>query len=135
MEGNPLSYVDPTGLVCQYSQGTGTFVCTNPAGQTYASCTGYAGNGSGLNNPAAQNQQNVGPIPQGTYTVGGTTNRRGPGTRPLTPDPANSMLGRSGFLLHGDNAARNNSASQGCIIIPPQCRSAVPPGEALIVVP
>ena len=135
VEGNPISYTDPTGLICQYSQSAGTFVCTNPAGQAYASCTGYAGNGLGLNNPAAQNQQNVGPIPQGRYTVGGTTNRRGAGTRPLTPDPANNMFGRAGFLLHGDNAARNFSASQGCIIIPPQCRGAVPPGETLIVVP
>lgn len=79
VENNPLSYTDPSGLVCQYSEGTGTFVCTNTNGQTYVSCTGYAGNGPGLNNPAAQNQQNVGPIPQGTYTVGGTTNRRGRG--------------------------------------------------------
>lgn len=31
---------------------------------------GYAGHGSGLNNPAAQDQQNVGPIPTGTYSIG-----------------------------------------------------------------
>ncbi len=75
---NPLSFTDPTGLICEYSQSGRTFICTNAAGQTYASCTGYSGNGQGLNNPAAQNQPNVGPLPQGSYTVGGTTNRRGP---------------------------------------------------------
>ena len=135
VEGNPLSYVDPTGLICEYSQSARTFICRDAAGQTYASCTGYAGNNQGLNNPLAQNQPNVGPLPQGTYTVGGTTTRRGPNTRPLIPDPSNNMYGRSGFLLHGDNAALNNTASEGCIIIPPQCRTAVPAGESLVVRP
>jgi hypothetical protein len=45
------------------------------------------------------------------------------------------MYGRAGFLLHGDNAALNNTASEGCIIIPPQCRTAVPVGEAVVVRP
>ena len=135
VDGNSLSFVDPTGLICEYSQSTGSFVCRNAGGQTYASCTGYAGKGQGLDNPAAQNQRNVGPIPQGTYTVGGFTTRRGANTRPLTPDPSNHMYGRAGFLLHGDNAARNNTASEGCIIIPPQCRTAVPAGETLVVRP
>jgi RHS repeat-associated protein len=132
---SPLIFTDPTGLICEYSQSGRTFTCTNAAGQTYASCTGYSGNGQGLNNPAAQNQPNVGPLPQGSYTVGGTTNRRGPNTRPLIPSPSNNMYGRAGFLLHGDNAALNNTASEGCIIIPPQCRTAVPVGEAVVVRP
>jgi RHS repeat-associated protein len=135
VEGNPLMFTDPTGLICEYSQSGRTFICTNAAGQTYASCTGYSGKGQGLNNPAAQNQPNVGPLPQGSYIVGGTTNRRGPNTRPLIPDPSNNMYGRAGFLLHGDNAALNNTASEGCIIIPPQCRTAVPVGETVVVRP
>lgn len=134
--GNALSHIDPTGLICEYSQSSRSFVChDNATGETYASCTGYSGNGQGLNNPAAQDQKNVGPIPQGTYTVGGFTTRRGANTRPLTPDPNNNMYGRAGFLLHGDNAARNYTASEGCIIIPPQCRTAVPRGETLVVRP
>jgi RHS repeat-associated protein len=132
---NPLSYVDPSGLICEYAQRAGTFTCWNASGQIYASCRGYSGNGIGLNNPTAQHLQNVGPIPQGRYTVGGTTTRRGAGTRPLAPDPTNNMHGRAGFLLHGDNRAANNTASQGCIIIPAKCRGAVPPGETLVVVP
>jgi RHS repeat-associated protein len=133
--GNPLSFTDPNGLICEYSQSEGTFTCTDAAGQTYVSCTGYSGNGQGLNNPAAQNQPYVGPLPQGSYTVGGTTNRRGPNTRTLIPGPSNNMYGRAGFLLHGDNAAHNNTASEGCIIIPPQCRTAVPVGETVVVRP
>jgi RHS repeat-associated protein len=133
--GNPLSMVDPSGLICEYSQSTGSFACRNAGGQTYTSCSGYSGKGEGVNNPAAQNQKNVGPIPQGTYTVGGFTTRRGANTRPLTPDPTNKMYGRAGFLLHGDNSERNNTASEGCIIIPPRCRTAVPAGETLVVLP
>ena len=135
VEGNPISFTDPTGLICEYSQATGSFVCRNEGGETYASCNGYAGRDNGLNNSEAQNISNTGPIPQGTYIVGGTTTRRGPGTRPLMPSSNNEMFGRSGFLLHGDNAQRNNSASHGCIIIPPDCRRAVPQGETLIVRP
>jgi hypothetical protein len=37
---------------------------------------------------------------------------------PLTPDLANAMYGRSGFRCHGDNPERNESASEGCIVLP-----------------
>jgi len=135
-KSNPLIYTDPTGLLCVYSQSTGSFTCTNDiTGQQYLACTGYAGQGVGLNNPAAQNQQNVGPLPQGDYTVGARTRRRGPLTLPLTPDPGNTMYGRSGFLIHGDNPAQNNTASEGCIVAPPQCRAGIPTGETVRVVP
>ncbi len=33
----------------------------------------------------------------------------------LVPDAATELFGRSGFLIHGDNAS--GTASQGCIII------------------
>ena len=132
----PTMFIDPTGLLCVYSQGTGNLICTNDVtGQQYLSCDGYAGNGTGLNNPAAQNQPNVGPLPQGDYTVGDPNNRRGPITLPLTPDPGNNMFGRGGFLIHGDNAAQNHTASEGCIVAPRDCRSSIPTGETLRVVP
>ena len=35
----------------------------------------------------------------------------------LTPDPANDMCGRDGFLIHGDSIAHPGTASQGCIIL------------------
>jgi hypothetical protein len=35
----------------------------------------------------------------------------------LLPEPGTQVYGRDGFLIHGDNAAGNNTASTGCIII------------------
>lgn len=135
MGNNPVNWVDPSGLLCTYSQSTGNLTCTNDGtGQQYLTCNGYAGNGAGLNNPAAQNQPNVGPLPRGDYTVGAANTRRGAETRPLTPNANNNMFGRSGFLIHGDNRAQNNTASEGCIIVPRDCRSQIPTGETLRVV-
>lgn len=92
VQNQPVDWVDPSGLLCTYSQGGKVMTCTDDnTGQQYLTCNGYSGNGEGLNNAAAQNQQNVGPIPQGTYTVGAATNRRGPQTRPLTPAPKNNI--------------------------------------------
>ncbi len=133
--GNPISYVDPTGLLCIFSQSIGDFACTDDiTGQQYLTCSGYAGRGAGLNNPNAQNQRRVGPLPQGDYSVGAPTGRRGPMTFPLTPGPNNTMYGRGGFLIHGDNAAHNNTASSGCPVLPPACRAGIPAGEILRVV-
>ncbi len=133
---NPVNFIDPTGLLCVYSQSTGSLTCTNDTtGQQYLRCNGYSGRGPGLNNPAAQDQPNVGPLPQGDYTVGGPNNRRGPVTLPLTPNPNNNMLGRSGFLIHGDNAALNNTGSEGCPVLPRSCREGIPTGETFRVGP
>lgn len=35
----------------------------------------------------------------------------------LDPDDGNEMFGRSLFRMHGDNAAMNHTASDGCIIM------------------
>lgn len=81
--------------------------------------TGYAGTGDGRNNPDMQNVPFVGPLPQGQYTIGNPFNYTG-GTGPysmrLTPNSANDMFGRNGFLIHGNNAI--NDASHGCIVCP-----------------
>lgn len=82
--------------------------------------TGYSGNTWGLNNPAAQFQVGVGPIPVGLYTIGpphSPIDHLGPLALPLWPDRANMMHGRSGFFAHGDNSALNHSASHGCIVL------------------
>ena len=80
--------------------------------------TGYAGHGAGVNNPAMQDQHDVGPLPQGRYMMTALIDspHTGLGTIILEPDPANQMFGRSGFRIHGDNAAANHTASDGCII-------------------
>ena len=79
---------------------------------------GYAGHGMGLNNPAMQNVHDVGPLPQGTYTIGDPHDNRhtGPFTLDLAPDRADQMFGRFAFRIHGDNPAMNFTASDGCII-------------------
>lgn len=82
--------------------------------------TGYSGYGAGLNNPAMQEQPFVGPIPQGIWTIGPqedivtNTGFRLPASMRLTPDLGTNTFNRGGFIIHGDNPARNRTASQGC---------------------
>lgn len=99
------SYVSASGNLSQ----DGTFVGT-----------GYSGRGPGLNNPDQENVSNVGPVPRGNYTIGNffdDPGGKGPIVSDLTPDAATNVFGRSGFMIHGDNAAANHSASHGCIIL------------------
>jgi hypothetical protein len=80
--------------------------------------TGYAGHGTGVNNPAMQDQHDIGPLPQGLYAMTALIDspHTGLATIILEPDSGNQMFGRSGFRIHGDNAAANRTASDGCII-------------------
>ena len=84
----------------------------------------YSGGDAGarldaINNPAFEDQHNVGPIPAGQYTAALTIQpNKGPRVWKLSPDPAN---GRSGFMVHWDTAAQNLKASDGCIV--PMTRS------------
>jgi hypothetical protein len=80
--------------------------------------TCYAGHGGGVNNPAMQDQHDIGPLPQGLYGMTALIDspHTGLSTIILEPDPANRMFGRSGFRIHGDNGAGNRTASDGCII-------------------
>jgi hypothetical protein len=92
--------------------------------------TGYSGAGTtmtaanGRNNPALEAVHNVGPIPVGRYQIGKSFEHphKGPVVMPLTPVGHNA-LGRSGFLIHGDNA--QNNASEGCIILRRNFRDAI----------
>ncbi len=95
-----------------YSQSSGQLTRD---GELIAS--GYSGAGSGRNNPAEQAVRNVGPIPQGRYLIGPEFDApvQGPCTMRLSPE-GHDALGRSGFLIHGDNAAHD--ASTGCVILP-----------------
>ena len=79
---------------------------------------GYAGNGLGLNNPGAQDQHNVGPLPQGHYLMTALVDspKTGIATIILDPDPGTEMYGRSAFRIHGDNGRDDQSASDGCIV-------------------
>lgn len=105
-----------------YSQSTGNLEFN---GTFIAS--GYSGHGDGVNNPADESIRDVGPLPQGTYTIGAPFTHPvcGPESMRLTPDPTNEMFGRDGFLIHGDTAAMNHTASDGCIIMPPAVRQQI----------
>lgn len=107
-----------------YHQQTGKLL--DPSGAVVG--TGYSGAPPlGKNNPVFQNVKSIGPIPQGSYTIGALFNSptHGPDSMHLTPDPANDMFGRDCFLMHGDSIAHPGSASQGCIIMPRAIRELV----------
>lgn len=99
--------------------------------------TGYSGKGEGKNNPEMQDVPNVGPIPVGRYMIGPPvdTQTHGPYALRLSPDAANNMCGRSGFLIHGDSVVHPGTASEGCIILPRAVRGRVyESGDKLIEV-
>ena len=141
MRGNPIKYTDPTGKACYWNQGNGDYVCVNDTtGDVSAQGTGYSGHGEGVNNSGTQGTPSVGPIPQGDWTTGIPQDRdhTGPVSIPLFPDVNNDIWGtgrdNTTFFVHGDNGKNNNSASEGCPIIPPRKdRQSIPPGEKFIV--
>jgi hypothetical protein len=100
----------------QFQQSTGNL--NSPDGVQVGQ--GYSGNGEDLDNPAEQQVLGHGPIPQGSWTIeaffddpGG----KGPIVAHLNPNQETVTFGRSGFMIHGDNAADDHTASEGCIIL------------------
>ncbi len=92
-----------------------------------AVATGYSGQPGYKNDPEKCDVHNEGPIPPGRYMIGDPrdTESHGPYVLPLSPDAANEMYGRSGFLIHGDSVAHPGTASQGCIILPRAVRERI----------
>ena len=97
-----------------YSQSTGKITDAN--GKVLA--TGYSGYLQGKNNPSSQNIRNLGPIPQGKWTLTGVINspHTGPFTIVLEPVAGTETFGRSAFRVHGDSLKAPGTASHGCII-------------------
>jgi len=90
--------------------------------------TGYSGFDEGKNNPAMQAVANMGPIPQGEWSIIGppvNTAGHGPYVLELRPSPDTNTFGRSGFLMHGDSVNSPGCASHGCIIMPRAIRELV----------
>jgi hypothetical protein len=83
---------------------------------------GYSGTGPGRNDPDKQSIPDIGPIPQGRYTIEGAIDMKtlGPCVMGLTPSADDNMYGRSGFFIHGNNII--DDASHGCIILGPVIR-------------
>lgn len=98
-----------------YEQATGKLSSTEMG---YVA-TGYSGFGEGKDNPLLQSERDVGPIPCGVYAIGSPFNdpEHGVYCLRLSPDAANQMFGRSGFLMHGDSLEHPGMASKGCIIM------------------
>jgi hypothetical protein len=85
----------------------------------YRPAPAYSGHPPHVNDPAAVALTAVGPIPPGLYRIGAPLDppdHLGPLALPLTPIGGQDMHGRTALFLHGDNAARNQTASHGCII-------------------
>jgi len=90
--------------------------------------TGYSGFDNGKNNPDMQAVHDVGPIPQGDWTIVGppvNTATHGPYVLTLTPAQGTNTFGRRGFLMHGDAVNAPGTASKGCIIMPRTAREQV----------
>lgn len=85
---------------------------------------GYSGAPGFIDNPSDEDLKNQGPIPEGLYTIGDEfdSTSHGPFCLPLIPDPSNLMYDRGGFLIHGDNIHTPGTASEGCVIMPPNVR-------------
>ena len=107
----------------EYSQSTGQMTHVLPDGTKKDVGTGYSGKDDGLKNPKAQDQPNVGPIPQGNWKIEPQKDNvtgqghKLPASMRLDPSKGTDTFGRSGFLIHGDNSQQNHSASNGCIIL------------------
>jgi hypothetical protein len=122
-DSNEVSVIDLEALAWSYAQKTGEL---QQDGKHVA--TGYSGAGVGKNNPEMQQVHNVGPIPQGDWTIVGppvNTTEHGPYVLSLKPAGDTNTFGRSGFLMHGDSIQSPGSASEGCIIMPRPVREEV----------
>lgn len=115
--GSSLMINEQSGGPYTYSQSAHHFYGTGYDGSyidTTGCCSGQSG--SCRNNPSCQCKVSVGPLPQGSYTLGNMMTFKGmPYCYELYPASSNSMCGRSGFLIHGGGCSGN--PSEGCIVI------------------
>jgi hypothetical protein len=124
----------------KYSQSTGQVSVDILGTETKVGKPGYAGRGTGLNNPAAQNvgtrnshapiidPDNAGPLPRGTYFIGKQQDiktvdeatgeeRTLHGAERLTPEPGTEMFGRDRFIFHGSHDPSRQDSSEGCPVL------------------
>jgi hypothetical protein len=106
-------YAQKTGALLQNGKATGV---------------GYSGFDNGKNSLAMQAVPNVGPIPQGSWTIVGppfNSPGHGPYVLRLEPRAGTNLFGRNGFLMGGDSIEARGCASRGCIILPRAIRELV----------
>lgn len=120
-----------------YQQKTGKLLRDSPTGAVLLAACYSGAPGPTKNNPLAQHQRGLGPIPAGVYWIGDAhdTEEHGPVVLPLVPVPQTETFGRSAFLIHGDSKTNPGTASKGCIIAPRQVREQIAAkGDRLLVV-
>lgn len=89
---------------------------------------GYSGAGAGWNDPSREHESFVGTIPKGRYRMRVIPHTKyKPPVLSLTPEGHNAR-GRTLLLIHGDNQYLNNTASEGCIILPRTAREQIANG-------
>jgi hypothetical protein len=128
-----------TGVVVVYHQPTGKIETLDASGNNASGNkkdlgTGHAGEGTGRNDPDAQNRKdtdqprgNAGPLPRGEYTIGPQQDNQTSSDKTLyasmrlTDNPSNNMDGRdsNSFLIHG------GELSTGCVVADRATRDAV----------
>lgn len=94
---------------------------------------GYSGKGRGMNNPAMQCVQGIGPLPRGRWKLMNIYDSANVGPRCITLwkaddakfDDFDQATGRGAFRIHGDSIRAPGTASKGCIILPRAVREAM----------
>ena len=110
-----------------YSQSTGNMFHIVSAGPSLLA-SGYSGNGAAANDPDQQFLSQHGPIPRGWYAVGAPEQFKSmQNCLPLSPDPANDMGQRAGFLIHDGafDGRPHAMTSEGCICLQENFRIAI----------
>lgn len=119
----------------RYGAGNGAFFNAR-SGKTYNDA--YSGFGKAYSNRICEsNVKDLGPIPLGLWKVTGVTQSKGPRTLVLEPLPFTNTYDRerNTFRVHGDNKKGDRSASEGCIIVGPECREDIHIGDYIAVRP
>jgi hypothetical protein len=87
-------------------------IAGNDIGPAYSGAMGH------VDNEADAGMVGLGPIPVGVWAICDPIDdpHTGPFSMPLIPMIGTEDLGRSGFMIHGDNPNMNESASHGCVV-------------------
>lgn len=103
-----------------YSQSSGHLYLADTQDVRAHVATGYSGAVGHQNRTGSEQLVAKGPIPRGVWKIGIAFAHRRLGREaiPLEAVEPQKVFGRSGFYVHGDNAAGDGSASSGCIILP-----------------
>jgi hypothetical protein len=110
-----LSRSDQDNMPWTYHQSTGALEHDGAVAGNGYSGAGKTAN-SGRNNRDMEAVANAGPIPAGRYLIGQARYHPTKGSTVMALSPfGHDARGRSGFLIHGDNA--QHDASKGSIVL------------------